>query len=99
MVGRCQLKPDEIRVESAWWQHLNLTCDKLLSNFAFDFNLRPYTLAAGVFGSDAVRPGRYSCHIIQRTLNPRRLSQVAPYDRAWRISLATSSVARWTLVS
>ena len=44
-VGRCKLKPVETRVESAWFQRLKLNCDKPVSEFAFKFNLRPYTSA------------------------------------------------------
>ena len=49
-VGRRKLKPIESRVESAWFQCLNLQCawfecvklkyDYLLSNCAFNYNLR-----------------------------------------------------------
>jgi len=33
----------ESRVESAYSQRLKLKCDELLSRFAFNFNLLPYT--------------------------------------------------------
>ena len=42
--GRCKLKPFETRVESACSHRLIVTCDNTLSNFAFDFILRLYTL-------------------------------------------------------
>ena len=32
----------ETRVQSAWLQRLKLKCDKLLSGYAFEFNLRRY---------------------------------------------------------
>ena len=35
--------PVETRVESAWLQRLKLKYNKLLSGFAFKFNLRSYT--------------------------------------------------------
>jgi len=31
-------------IQSAWCQHLKLKCDELLSSFAFNCNLRRYTL-------------------------------------------------------
>jgi len=34
----------DTRVGSAWFHRLKLKYDKLLSSFAFNFNLRPYTL-------------------------------------------------------
>jgi hypothetical protein len=37
----------EPRVQGAWEQCLVLTCDKLLSNFAVNFNLRLYNVARG----------------------------------------------------
>ena len=40
--GRCNLKPVEARVESAWFQLLKLKYDELLSNSAFEFNSRRY---------------------------------------------------------
>ena len=36
---------DKIRVESAWFQRLNLIYDKLLSTFAFNGNVRPCIMA------------------------------------------------------
>ena len=42
-VGRCILNRVESRVENAWFQRLKLKCDTLLSNIAFNFNLRRYT--------------------------------------------------------
>jgi len=41
-VGPCKSKPYANRVESAWLQRLKLKYDELLSNFAFNFNLRRY---------------------------------------------------------
>jgi len=39
-----QVDSIKTRVESApWFQRLKIKCDKLLSNFAFNFNLRRYT--------------------------------------------------------
>jgi hypothetical protein len=46
VVGRCKLKRVESRVESAWFERLKLRYDKLLSSFAFNFNLRRYNAAA-----------------------------------------------------
>jgi len=43
MVMRCRSKPVEPRVDSVWFQRLKQNCDKLLSNFAINFNLRHYT--------------------------------------------------------
>ena len=37
VVGRCS-----VQVDPAWFQRLNLKCDKLLSNFGFNCNLRHY---------------------------------------------------------
>ena len=44
----------ESRVESKWFQLLQLKYDKLLPSFAFNFNLRPYTLGRldGVSSAD-----------------------------------------------
>jgi len=50
MVGQCRLTLVEGRVQSAWFQVLKLKHDKLLSTFAFNFNLRHYTMrVAAVF--------------------------------------------------
>ena len=37
------MQVDPARVDRAWFQRLNLYCDKLLSNFAFNFILRRYS--------------------------------------------------------
>jgi len=42
-VGRCRFKRVETSVESAWFQRLKLEYDELLSNLAFNLNLRRYT--------------------------------------------------------
>jgi hypothetical protein len=42
------LKPIQTCVESAWSPLLKLDHDELLSNIAFNFNLRPYTLSVVV---------------------------------------------------
>ena len=39
------LKRVQINVETAWFQRLKLTCDKLHSIIAFNFNLRRYSKA------------------------------------------------------
>jgi hypothetical protein len=44
-VGRCRLNRVETSVESAWFHRLNLEYDEPLSNVAFNFRLRGYTLA------------------------------------------------------
>ena len=46
-------------IASAWFQRLELKYDKPVSNFAFNFNLRRYTVddARGARGVDAQRPG------------------------------------------
>jgi len=49
-VGRCKLKPVGTRAESAWFQWLKPQYDKLLSSFAFSFNVWYYT--AVCFGAD-----------------------------------------------
>ena len=36
--------PRTFLFESAWFQRLKLKCDELLSNFAFNFNMRCYIL-------------------------------------------------------
>ena len=43
------MKPVEVRVESAWFQRLQLRvkCDWLLSSFGFNFNLCPYAKGLG----------------------------------------------------
>jgi hypothetical protein len=48
------LKPVDTRVESAWFPRLKVNNDMLLSNVAFNFNLRPLEYMAG----RAFRPGR-----------------------------------------
>jgi len=45
MVGWCKLTLVESRVDSACFQRLKLKYDTPLSSFAFNFNLRPSTLA------------------------------------------------------
>ena len=55
-VGRCRLTPGRPQVDRAWCQRLKLKCVKPLSNFAFNFNLRPYTAAKrydGILGGEA----------------------------------------------
>jgi hypothetical protein len=49
-VGRSRLKPIDTSVERAWLQCLKLTYDKLLSDFAFNLNLRRYHLDFAVQG-------------------------------------------------
>ena len=44
VVGWCTLNPVEARVERYWFQRLKLKYDELLSNFAFNFNLRHYSV-------------------------------------------------------
>ena len=41
-VGRCRLTPGSPRVDRAWSQRLKLSCNELLSSFAFKFRLRRY---------------------------------------------------------
>ena len=56
LAGRCRLKRVETSDESACFQLLKLEYYKLLSNFAFDFNLRRYSLAATALVSAAASP-------------------------------------------
>jgi hypothetical protein len=44
VVGRCRLKRDESHVESVWFRRVTRQCDVTLSKFAFNFNLRHYTV-------------------------------------------------------
>jgi len=44
LVGRCRLKSFETRVASAWLQRLKLKNDNLLSDCAFNCNMRRYYL-------------------------------------------------------
>ena len=58
MAGRCKSQPIETRVDNTRFQRLKLKCDKLLSSFAFNLNLRPYAVAllhrtVGVMTADA----------------------------------------------
>ena len=46
LAGRCRLSPGSPRVDRAWFQRLKLKYDVPLSNFAFNFNLQPYAMAA-----------------------------------------------------
>ena len=46
-VGRYRLNRVDSHVESAWFKRLKLRYDKLLSSFAFNFNLRRYTKVPG----------------------------------------------------
>jgi dsRNA-specific ribonuclease len=49
MVGRCRFESIKTRVQSAAGvcnQRLELKCDEVLSNFAFNFNLRRYLMAS-----------------------------------------------------
>jgi hypothetical protein len=45
MVGRCRLTLSNPSRTRGWFQRFKLKCDKPLSNFAFTFNLRRYTMA------------------------------------------------------
>ena len=56
-VRRCRLEQVEPRVESAWFQRLKLSLDKLVSSCAFNVNLRRYTKAfsSGSGGDDKGR--------------------------------------------
>jgi len=56
-VGRCTLKVFKSRVDSTWFQCLKLKYDKLLSSFAFNFNLRRYNMAVQFLGSCAMFRG------------------------------------------
>jgi hypothetical protein len=50
----------ETYVESAWFQRLKVKYDKLLSSFAFNINVHPYSKRCyPVPRTCAVRPGRY----------------------------------------
>jgi hypothetical protein len=44
VVGLYKLNPDYPQLESAWFQPLNLSSEKLVSKFAFEFNLHRYTV-------------------------------------------------------
>jgi hypothetical protein len=44
MVGWCNLKLMHSHVETAWVQRLKVTCDQLLSNVAFNFDMRRYMM-------------------------------------------------------
>ena len=46
LVGRCRLTPGFCSRRHACFQLLKLKCDQLLSNFAFNFNMRPAALDA-----------------------------------------------------
>ena len=45
VVRRCRLTPGCPRVDRAWFQRLKLDYDRPLSTFAFNLNLRRYTVA------------------------------------------------------
>ena len=46
LVRQCRLKPVEPRLKSAWFKRLKLKCERMVSSFAFNFNLRRYTLGS-----------------------------------------------------
>jgi hypothetical protein len=46
VVGRCKLNPIDPQLESARFQPLSLSSEKLVSKFAFKFNLRHYNVHA-----------------------------------------------------
>jgi hypothetical protein len=46
VVGLCWLTQSNRIRTCAWFQRLKVKCDEPLSNFAFNFNLRRYTLGA-----------------------------------------------------
>jgi hypothetical protein len=48
MAGRCRLNRVETSVESAWFHRFKLEYDAPLSKFAFNFNVRRYTMV-GVY--------------------------------------------------
>jgi hypothetical protein len=60
VVRRCRLTPVESRVETDWFQCLKPKYDDPLSNFAFNFNLRRYSVddaeGAGCDAADARAP-------------------------------------------
>jgi len=45
LVGRCRLTPGCPCVDHTWFQRVKLKYDEPLSSFAFNFDLRRYTLA------------------------------------------------------
>ena len=67
-VGRCKLKPAEIRVGSAWVEHLKLTHDELVAIFVFKFNVRRYYQGQlGLGDAGVTRGGR---DVVTPTLVP-----------------------------
>jgi len=85
MVWRCRYSV----LKRAWFQRLKLKCDEPLSNFAFKFNLRRYSMTGHALirlrsFEPAVEPARCCSprHHIQCALNPRVLNSTASYDVA-----------------
>ena len=68
-----QVDPIEPKVKPPGSERLKLKCDVLLSNAAFKFNLRRYSMDDPSHPPKA-RPGRERSarHVIQRILNSRR---------------------------
>jgi len=64
-----QVAPIKPMLKAPKTNHLKLKCDELLSRFAFESNLRRYSLAQCT-QSPEVEPGRCARHVIQRASNP-----------------------------
>ena len=68
-VGRCRLTPGSMRFARAWFQRLKLKYDEQLSNFAFKFNLRRYSLE--IFKARAVKAGTAQRQILPASSSTR----------------------------
>ena len=72
-----QVEPMTSKLKAPGTKRLKLKYDNLLSSFAFNIELRLYTM---VDRGDVVTVGQVDIprHATQRTLNPRLLSQMEP---------------------
>ena len=99
---RWQVEPMKSKLKAPGTKRLKLKYDNLLSRFAFNFNLRHYTM---VDRGDVVTAGpgiycspRHPTHF-QPSFLESNGTQGLGLPRAWHVLLATSSNALSTLVS
>ena len=97
---RCRLSPIEARIEGAWFQRMILQHDKLLSNFAFNFNLRHYTEA--FFGSvvalaSANSATRLKAAVAMLALTDARMTspQFSPWDVHFSVEVTDRPAWFW----
>jgi len=88
-VGRCRLTASKpvLKVQCLWFQRLKLQYDELLSNFAFNFNLRRYIKAASSLVKVVMRRRTFfsSTWLLSRKAGRCRLTVSKPELKAQRL--------------